>query len=45
MASNLGCFVSKYHGVAKERVTIGRFVLEIAAMQKYFLLQFPAILC
>jgi hypothetical protein len=34
MTSNLGSFISKYHGVANERLTIVRFVLEIAAAQK-----------
>jgi hypothetical protein len=40
MISNAGCFVSKYHGFANEYLTIERFAVEIAAMQKSFLFQF-----
>jgi hypothetical protein len=40
MISNVGCFVSKYHGFANEYLTIEGFAVEIAAMQKSFLFQF-----
>jgi hypothetical protein len=40
MASNLGTFISKYHGLGDNGLTIAGIAAEIAATQTYFLLQF-----
>jgi hypothetical protein len=40
MTSNLGTFISKYHGLGDGRPSIAGIAMEIAAMQKSFLLQF-----
>jgi hypothetical protein len=45
MASNLGTFISKYHGLGDGRPTIAGIVVEIAAAQKDFLLQSCTMLC
>jgi hypothetical protein len=45
MASNVGCFVSKYQGVVNERPAIEEKASTIAAVQKFFLFQFQGMLC
>jgi hypothetical protein len=40
MTSNLGRFILKNHGLGDGHLTIAGIVVEIAAAQKYFLLQF-----
>jgi hypothetical protein len=40
MASNLGTFVSKNHGLGDGHLTTIGFAAEIAAVQKHFFLQF-----
>jgi hypothetical protein len=44
MTSNLGRFVSKYHGLGDGRLTIAGIGGKVAAVQKFFLLQFLTIL-
>jgi hypothetical protein len=45
MAGNLGKFVSKYHHVGDQHLTIDSNAVEIAAMQKQLLIQFGVMLC
>jgi hypothetical protein len=40
MTSNLGRFILKNHGLGDGHLTIAGIVVEIAAAQKHFLLQF-----
>jgi hypothetical protein len=40
MTSNLGSFISRYHGLGDGGPTYAGFAEKVAAVQKYFLLQF-----
>jgi hypothetical protein len=40
MTSNLGSFITKYHGLGDGRLTIAGIAVEIVAAQKHFSFQF-----
>jgi hypothetical protein len=45
MTSKLGTFVSRNHGLGDGRLIVAGIGEKVAAVQKFFLLQFLTILC
>jgi hypothetical protein len=40
MTSKLGSFIARYHGLGDGVTAVAGFTVKVAAVQKYFLLQF-----